>query len=183
MSNQDPSAIWSNRWQLRFRCSQSDEIHAGLPEVSFDAPDACAALEEDERRGRVLLEGDFCILDGRRHFIRATLSVPVTGYPDPFRWAAWVEVPWTPFKLYWEDFVSSDNSHIPPFTGRLANAISGYRRTLGLSVLLHPQSNGERPSVRLRSRTHPLAVDQRLGITPQHALRQAQCIGVLLMVA
>lgn len=180
----DPVSIWQNRHRIRFRSAPDGEVLHGLPEVVFRLPDCASHVAEGERTARILLADDFCILDGRRHFVRVTLPAPVIGYAnDVFTWGVWAEVASTSFNLYWDQFGEDDNSSLAPFKGRLANAISGYPRSLGLSGRIEPSSSGERPRMTLLARKHPLARAQRDGITPQTAVAHAQSVGVLLMVA
>jgi hypothetical protein len=59
--------------------------------------------------------------------------------------------------------------------GWLATAIAGYRpSTLGLKTNVHTQPVGERPLVELEPTDHPLAVQQRDGISLARAQEIAQ---------
>jgi len=183
MVRTDIASIWNNRSRIRFRCAGSGRIETGLPEVSYEQPEPCALLGPREIERRVLQTTDFAILDGRRYFVRAALLAPIIGYAEHFRWAVWVEVSWTAFKSYFEAYEDEDNSNLPPFSGRLVSRLDGFSRTMGLAGTAHPRALSERPHFILKSRTHPLALAQNLGITPQQAVSQAQGVGVLLMVA
>lgn len=176
-------SIWDNRSKIRFRCAGSGRIETGLPEVCYEQPEICAALDAGEARRRVLKVNDFAILDGNRYFIRVALLTPVIGYHECFRWAVWIEVDWLAFKAYFEAYEDDDNSALPAFQGRLASRLDGFSRTLGLAGIAYPRAQGERPHFVLKSKTHALARAQRQGITPQQAVAQAQGVGVLLLVA
>jgi hypothetical protein len=183
MVRSDAVSIWNNRSRIRFRCAGSGRIETGLPEVSYEQPEICAALDPAAIRRRVLTTSDFTILDGSRYFVRVTLLVPIIGYDERFHWAAWVEVGWPAFKAYFEAFEDEDNSNLPAFPGRLANRFDGFPRSMGLAGIAYPRAHGERPHFVLKSRTHPLARAQFDGVTPQQAVAQAQSVGVLLMLA
>lgn len=183
MVRSDAVSIWNNRSRIRFRCAGSGRIETGLPEVSYEQPEVCAALDATAVKRRVLTTSDFTILDGQRYFVRVTLLVPIVGYDERFHWAAWIEVGWQAFKAYFEAFEDEDNSSLPAFPGRLANRVDGFPRTMGLTGTAYPRAHGERPHFLLKSRTHPLAKAQTTGISPQQAVSQAQSVGVLLMLA
>lgn len=183
MVSTDVVSIWNRRAQVRFRCAGSGQVETGLPEVSYEQPEACAALDPGEIARRVLKTSDFVILDGQRYFVRVALVAPIIGYEELFRWAVWIEVSWPAFKAYFEAFEDEDNTALPAFQGKLATRLDGFPRTLGLSGVAYPRAHGERPHFVLKSRTHKLARAQIDGITPQQAVTQVQGVGVLLMVA
>ena len=66
----------------------------------------------------------------------------------------------------------------PPYFGFLCTELPLYQpSTLGLKTMVHTQPVGYRPTVELESTEHPLAVEQRTGIT----LARVQEIAELLL--
>ena len=53
----------------------------------------------------------------------------------------------------------------PPYFGWLSNNIPIYRTTLNLKLRLHPKDMKDRPYFELEESNHPLALEQRAGIT------------------
>ena len=53
----------------------------------------------------------------------------------------------------------------PPYFGWLSTALPGYPSTLNLKTNVHTRQVGRRPRVELEPTDHPLAVEQRQGIT------------------
>jgi hypothetical protein len=53
----------------------------------------------------------------------------------------------------------------PPIAGELCNEIDGYPGSNGLRCSVRLQSNNLRPLIVLEPTSHPLAVEQRQGIT------------------
>ena len=53
----------------------------------------------------------------------------------------------------------------PPYFGWLSTALPGYPETLLLKTSVHTRAVGRRPFVELEPTDHPLAVEQRTGIT------------------
>ena len=52
-----------------------------------------------------------------------------------------------------------------PWFGWFSTALKGYPRTVGLKCAVHPRDGGQRPWLELEAADHPLAVEQRDGIT------------------
>ena len=59
----------------------------------------------------------------------------------------------------------ADREHEPPYFGWMNSALPGYPNTVSLKVYVHTQRVGERPLVELEPTEHPLAIEQREGIT------------------
>jgi hypothetical protein len=57
-------------------------LHEGLPDVTFANPDAYDAMPESERIERVLIDDDFCIIDGNRYFLRCLAEAPIKGFKE-----------------------------------------------------------------------------------------------------
>jgi hypothetical protein len=53
----------------------------------------------------------------------------------------------------------------PPCFGWFSTELPGYPTTLHLKTMLHQRPVGERPWIELEATDHPLAVEQRSGIT------------------
>jgi hypothetical protein len=55
----------------------------------------------------------------------------------------------------------------PPMFGWLCNDLGVYPTTFGLKTLVHLRDAGQRPLIELEPTDHPLAVEQREGISLQ----------------
>lgn len=183
------SPVWAKRDKIWFRCTSCREVHHGLPEISFELPEAVAALSKGARRRRVLLDGDVAILDGTRYFFRATLSAPVIGCDHDVTWGVWVEAGWSAFKSYWQHLAADgmgDVDELKPFKARLATTIAGLGTTRGLSGEISGSDDGARPvftlSATAKTVSHPLLKAQEAGVTQAFALEQARKVGVLMLV-
>lgn len=172
-----------------FRCTSCREVHHGLPEISFELPEAVAALTKGARRRRVLLDGDVAILDGTRYFFRATLSAPVIDCGHDVTWGVWVEANWTSFKTYWQYLADDGRGTVlgfKPFKARLATTIASLGSTRGLVGTIAEADDGARPTFVLTASpkmlTHPLVRAQSEGVTQSFAMEQARKVGVLMLV-
>ena len=54
---------------IRYTCAGCGEVHEGLPDVGFEAPDLYASLTDEQRGARATLSADFCTVD-EHHFER-----------------------------------------------------------------------------------------------------------------
>ena len=137
-------------------------------EPAFVEPDLLARLSPDERAAQVTELGDFRIWrqDGEEHyFVRCVLEVPRTDCASDFAFGVWSSLSASSFeaaaRLYASDKAGG------PFFGWLTNRIPGYPDTCGLALQVHVRAD-RRPALQLDPRSnHPLAVQQREGITPE----------------
>jgi hypothetical protein len=129
------------------------------------APDHWFDIPEAERATRGKLGSDVCKIDDTYIFVRGCLEIPVVGIDDNFRWGVWVSVSKQSFKRIDELWNEQAVENEPPFFGWLCNALKPYPSTLSLKTNLHLRSGGIRPSIELQPTDHPLAIEQRQGIT------------------
>ena len=129
-----------------------------------NAPDYWLGVPEAEREHRGKLGSDVCIVDGH-FFIRGCLEIPIVGSDEKFVWGAWVSVSQKSFQRIDELWDAEDVENEPPFFGWFNNALKPYPSTLSLKTHLHLRSGGIRPFIELEATDHPLAIEQREGIT------------------
>ena len=132
---------------------------------ALDQPDAWHGVPEEERRHRATLGTDTSTVDGKQFFIRGRVLLPVEGYDDPFIWGCWASVSKETFEAYGKFWDVPNRADMPPFEGMLASDIPIYPATAGLSCRIQMRDTRKRPSFILESTDHPLAVEQRNGIT------------------
>lgn len=150
---------------MRFRCSRCGKHHEGLPDVGFDAPFYYYTVPEAERERRCTLTSDFCSIDNEDYFIRGCLEIPILEHREIFAWGVWMSVSDVNFNHYKDVFDDRFQSHVGPFVGWLSNQLPVYAETLALKVRAHLRDEGARPAFELEPTEHPLAVDQRNGIS------------------
>jgi hypothetical protein len=117
------------------------------------------------------LSSDACVIHRRDFFVRGLVRVPIVGHDQHFEWGVWTS-------LSEEDFWRMGNewdapgreTTTAPMAGRLATELPIYDEpTLDLAATVHTQPVGFRPHIHVEPTAHPLAVEQRRGIT-WHAL-------------
>ena len=129
-----PATIHS---RFRFRCSQCDKVHIGLPDVCFPTPDCVRDLPQEEFDATCLISEDICIAGGDKYFIYCMLEVPIIDYPDRFGWGVWCQTSWTPYKCYWESLSGLHVDGLPPAGARLANDLAPLPSTPGTRCEIH----------------------------------------------
>jgi hypothetical protein len=169
--------------KFRYKCASCDQVHEGLPDITFDMPDICHDADAKVRSESVLLTSDFCIMEGRHYFVRCVMEAPVHGFAQRFGWGVWCKVDWKTYKLCWDRFEESDNSTVPPAKGTLANNLRRYADTLGRSCTIHLQNDRMRPLAFLDNTDHLLTLHQQRGMTLEEAIAQAREIGALLVTS
>jgi hypothetical protein len=135
---------------------------------AFDAPDHWLEIPEAERSRRGKIDRNVCIIwtdDHRDIFVRGCLEIPIIRSTEMLIYGMWVSVSEDSLKrildLWDEDVIENE----PPKFGWLCNAISFYPPTMLLKTNVHLRGGGLRPSIELEPTDHPLAIEQREGIT------------------
>ncbi|MBZ5505324.1 MAG: DUF2199 domain-containing protein [Acidobacteriia bacterium] len=161
-------------------CATCKQFHSGLPtSYAADFPDSYASIDEKEREQRALIGSDQCIVDNEMYFIRGLVEVPIIGFQEFFLWGLWASI--------WKEAYGEINEHwqtngrenlIGPYKGRLNNELREYSQsTLNLKCTIRIQPLGARPLFFIDEPGHPLAIEQRDGIS----LERVQQIASALM--
>ncbi len=148
---------------MTFRCATCSEEHDGLPDLGLEAPDPYLEVPEEERAARTVLTADRCTVrgdDGEHFFIRGVIVIPVLGEAEPFGIGAWVSQSPANFERYARD------AEMEPTFGWLVSRLPHYEETTFLlKTRVHFRAGGLRPTIELEPTDHPLAIEQRTGIT------------------
>ena len=149
-----------------FTCTVCGETHDELAQgFGVAAPLAYERLSWLERRG-CKLGDETCVLRGDRYFVRGLVEIPVKRRKTPFVWNVWSSVGPDDFRTMLEHWISPARVADPPYAGVLANDLSSvYPSTLNLKLGIRSRPVGQRPLLELEAVDHPLAVEQRDGIT------------------
>lgn len=148
----------------------------GLPSFGWEYPLQYLLVPEHEREERVKLSSDTCVIDDKWFFVRGSLEVPVHDHEEPFSWGVWCSLSQDNFRRYGELFNQVDRIPGESFFGWLYSAVPGYPDTHQLKTMVRIRSWPTRPFVELEPTDHPLAVEQRHGITYERAREIAERI-------
>jgi hypothetical protein len=155
-----------------FHCTSCGQLHDGPP-FSYGAPAPAYWRHEMASDPGSGLADEQCVINGEHFFIRARIVLPVTRLAlpdqhadDTFEWGVWVSLSEHNYDRacqLWNDPKRVDE---PPYFGWLATEVPCYQpSTLNLKTRMHSQPVGTRPVLELEPTDHPLAVEQRMGIT------------------
>ena len=150
---------------FKFQCARCDEWHEGMPSFGAVAPLYYYAIPAAERTRRCELTSDTCIVDDEFFFVRGVIEIPVEGAADPFTWGVWVSWSEASFYEYARHFESERHTMLGPYLGWLSAEFRVYPESENLKTKAHLRGPGERPLIELEPTDHPLAVEQRNGIT------------------
>jgi hypothetical protein len=129
------------------------------------APLSYYAISEPERASRCALGSDGCVIDRTSFFVRGCLEIPVHGVDEPLIWGVWVSLSELSFKAWLKVFEQEHRSHVGPFFGWLNAWLKPYPDTMDLKTRVHLRDHGLRPFIELEPTDHPLALEQRNGIS------------------
>jgi hypothetical protein len=149
-----------------YHCRVCGQFHEGLPlHYGPDAPAYYYMIPQEERAKRTLLSPDQCVIDDEHYFICGNIDIPIIGHDELFSWDVWVSLSEKNFARAHELWTTPGRESEPPYFGWLSSHLPGYPETLALKTNVHTREVGRRPFIQLEPTDHPLAVEQRTGIT------------------
>jgi hypothetical protein len=162
---------WHRLWDRPWTCRICQAEHHGLMDVALGKPDFWQGAEDLAPNSALdmsdnFLSEDFCVVEGHHFFVRGVLQIPILG-SDGYRFGigAWSTLSRDNFTRYIDTFDSGEQGGLGPWSGWFSNRIKGYPDTINLKCLVHPMSGRQRPLIELVQDGHPLALDQRRGVT------------------
>jgi hypothetical protein len=176
MSNNQGAAPLENdpRWRRLhhrpWRCTSCALTHHGIFDITYGRPVAWPESDEPSSDSIVVtsshfLSEDICVVEDQ-HFVRCMLELPIRGSASEyFAFGIWSSLSKPNFALYVETFDDGEQGALGPWFGWFSNRLRGYPDTFGLKCQVHPRSSGQRPFIEFEPADHPLARDQREGIT------------------
>jgi len=132
---------------------------------ALDEPDNWGAVPREERHYRGVLGSDSCVIDQKEFYVRGRIVIPVIGFDEPFIWGCWALVSKESFERFGQLWSVEVREHEPPFPAEIANDIPLYPTTVGLACKVAMKNARKRPSFMIAPDDHPLAIEQRNGIT------------------
>jgi hypothetical protein len=106
------------------------------------------------------------VIKRKMFFVRGLIEIPVIDTGEVFAWGVWVSLSEKNFIRASQLWNVSGRETEPPYFGWLSTELPIYSSTtIELKTKLHTRPVGERPTVELEPTAHPLAVEQRIGIT------------------
>ncbi|WP_435609536.1 DUF2199 domain-containing protein [Streptomyces sp. C10-9-1] len=113
-----------------------------------------------------LLSSDQCVIQAQHYFVKGLIEIPVIGSDEVFSWGAWVTLSRESFSRAADVWDTPGRESEKPYFGWLTTDLPVYSpTTLNLKTNVHTRPIGQRPFIELEPTDHPLALEQRTGIT------------------
>lgn len=159
-------------------CSCCGRQFSDLPTCwGFGAgPDIYEEMSEAERDERVVLTPDVCVIDDRHRFVRGHIEIPIIGSDDPFVWNVWVSLSEQSFEAVERSWEDQDRVALGPFFGWLCSHLPYPWRPERLKTSVRLRPPGEVPLIEVAPSDHPLAVEQRDGMTIDRVVEIAEML-------
>lgn len=150
-----------------FVCRGCGRRHEGLP-FSYGAEAPAYWRDDSASDERSVLDDDICVIQAQHYFVRARLIIPVLDAEGDFEWGVWASLSRDNFRRTLDLWTSPGREREPAHFGWLSTELPAYPvETLNLRTEVHSAPVGTRPHVVIEPTDHPLAVEQRTGITVQ----------------
>lgn len=133
-------------------------------------------VPEEEFEQRVELSADQCVVDNQHFFIRGHIEIPIHDYPEPLTFSVWSSLSEASFEHMCDRWEDADRSEDVPYFGWLSSTVNGYPDTINLKLSVQSRAPGLVPLFTLEPTEHPLAVNQKNGISIQWWLELAHQI-------
>ena len=146
-------------------CACCHGEHVG-PALSYGAhsPDLWREDYADDAGSR--LDSDLCVIKGQAFFIHGLIEIPVRDTGEVFSWGVWGSLSTQSFQRTLDRWEAPDRDQDPSSFSWLSTELSIYgTTTVNLKTHVHTRALGQRPFIELEPSEHPLAVEQREGIT------------------
>jgi hypothetical protein len=105
------------------------------------------------------------LIDSIEFFILGCLEIPILNKEETFTWGVWTSLSEHNFDRTVSLWSNEKRTQEPPYFGWFANSLPGYPETLNLKTHVYTRAVGERPLIKLERTAHPLAIEQRHGVT------------------
>ncbi len=152
---------------MSWTCRICGVAHADISDCfGIEAPWR-ALVPEDEFDARVDLTADQCVVDGETFFIRGHIQIPIHGRADPLAFAVWSSLSEQSYNRMADRWLEPDRANDAPYFGWLCSPIWVYPDVINLKLSVQARPPGLTPLFVVIDDLHPLALDQRYGITTE----------------
>lgn len=165
---------------MSYQCRTCGQIHDGPPfSWNFGAPAGWEVTTDPTSRCWGELYDEQAILHCQHEtsfFMLGNIWLPVVDADEDFSFTVWVSLSEQSFERAIERWDDPQRTDEPAYFGWLSSVVPDYPATMKLMINLHTQPLGVRPHVELEPTDHPLAVEQREGITVARVIEIAEAM-------
>lgn len=137
-----------------------------MESYTFGSPWFGSQLTPQQLGERFKMVDEFAVID-KQPFVHGCIPIPVIGREMPFYWCVWASFSCQDFAraAYIRSIPDEYRRPEPNYSGTLASKIGIYPNTLGLTLQIETRPFGQKHFFRLSGAEHPLAIEQRDGIS------------------
>jgi hypothetical protein len=117
---------------------------------------------------------DICVIKGEHFFVKGNVEIPIRDSDGTFAYTVWVSLSPANFNRIIQMWNDPQRVEEKPYFGWFSCRLMGYPDTLNLKAHVHNRELGVVPFIELEPTDHPLAIEQREGITMERVKDIAQ---------
>ncbi len=159
-------------WTCRCCGKQQDELPTSW---DSEAPFDWKAFSDADIKHLQDIEAEFFSVGGD-HFIHGLIEIPIVGTTEAFSWGAWTSLSAQSVEIVRTVWKDSDRHTSGPFFGWLCTPLPYEPKTLHLKTMVHLRAPPTIPFIELEPTDHPLAVEQRNGISMERVIAIAETL-------
>ena len=158
---------------MGFYCNNCGKYHNDLP-LSYNVPTPIHWRYKYKWERHSELGTDLCVIRGENFFIRGNVEIPIIDSDEIFGYSVWVSLSQQNFERTRELWFEPKRVEEEPYFGWFSSQLPNYPDTINLKTLVHTRPVGIVPYIELEGTDHPLAVEQREGITMERVQEIAE---------
>jgi hypothetical protein len=150
---------------MSWDCNHCGQTHEDIPDcfaIGAPWPDLVPEAEFDDR---VQLSFSECIVDEQHFFVRGHIEIPIIDHHESLVFSVWSSLSEKSFIHFFDRSEEPDRETDDPYFGWLSSPIWIYPETRHLKLAVQSRAPGLVPLFILEETDHPLAIDQRNGIS------------------
>ncbi|MGC5019239.1 DUF2199 domain-containing protein [Micromonospora sp. DT47] len=148
-----------------YTCGTCGRRHDDLP-LSYRTRAPAFWSEQLAEDDRSELTSDLCVIRGEHFFVEGNIEIPLSDAEGTFTWGVWVSLSAANFGRTTELWETPGRESEGPHFGWLSTELPVYGvSTIELKTHVHTRPVGEKPFIEVEPTDHPLAVEQRTGMT------------------
>jgi hypothetical protein len=150
---------------FKFKCNSCDEVHEGLPIFSIEEPYSYLEIPDKEKADRCELKPNYCRINDQWFFIYGLIEIQVIGYSESLTYGVWGSISKSNYDQ-WRAMPADELAAKQTWYFAWLNvSLAMYPETFNMKANVHIRGNGELPLFELEPTDHPLAIEQRTGVS------------------
>ena len=136
-----------------------------------DRPDYYHSIPPDDRQQRISLAESLCVVDEQHFFHRGRLTIPILDHHQNLIFNVWTSISEDDFRKRSQLWDNPDRVNEEPYFGWLQTTVPTYGDTINIKAVATENEVGLIPAIEVIEEGHPVAIDQRNGITFEKAFK------------